>query len=178
MATLAGLEPAISTVTRLRGLQLPHSASGIVPRICPWNLRLRRAVLFLVELGRHGSPTRVRTWNIRVNSAALYRLSYRGSVGREDGVCENAAPLQAKSISSLVKVGAASTALARAEGFEPPTRGFGSRRSSVELRSSNGRDGTIRTCDHRVPNAGCCQAAPRPVKKLHKKPRPQACLDG
>src|SRR5829696_236571 len=32
---------------------------GIVPRICPRNLRLRRAALFLIELGRHGSSTRI-----------------------------------------------------------------------------------------------------------------------
>src|SRR3954470_7799298 len=29
---------------------------GIVPRICPRNLRLRRAALFLVELGRRMAP--------------------------------------------------------------------------------------------------------------------------
>ena len=57
-------------------------SSGIVPRIRPWNLRLRRAALFLVELGRHGSSTRTRTWNVHINSVALCRLSYRGSVGR------------------------------------------------------------------------------------------------
>ena len=36
----------------------------------------------LRELG--GSPTRARTWDLRINSPSLYQLSYRGMV-REGG---------------------------------------------------------------------------------------------
>src|SRR6266508_3926910 len=82
----------------------------------------------VLELGRHGSSTRIRTWNIRSNSAALSQLSYRGSAGRGIRIGSKvAAPLQAICGSLLVKVGAARAAVARAEGFEPPTGDFGDR---------------------------------------------------
>src|SRR5262245_23530577 len=44
---------SVRFVTRHLTLDTCHPrASGIVPRICPRNLRLRKAVLCLVELGR------------------------------------------------------------------------------------------------------------------------------
>ena len=112
----AGLEPAASAMPLRRA---PGCATGPCgedgacesrgrrspsrehTRVRTWSrhvfsvlLYLRRAALFLVELGRRGSSTRNRTWNIRVNSAALCRLSYRGSVGArgECCVCESRAP--------------------------------------------------------------------------------------
>ena len=50
------------------------------PQDLPWNLRLRRAVLRLFELGRQiGSPARIRTWNIRINSATLLPVELPGN---------------------------------------------------------------------------------------------------
>src|SRR6186997_2137393 len=36
-----------------------------------------RRIVQVVEW--HGSPTRARTWDLRINSPSLYQLSYRGS---------------------------------------------------------------------------------------------------
>src|SRR5512146_1590654 len=47
---------------------LRPSKSKRAPRLCP--------LLALV-----GSPTRARTWDLRINSPSLYRLSYRGTAG-------------------------------------------------------------------------------------------------
>src|SRR5215213_7787063 len=44
-------------------------------------------------LKRIGSPTRARTWDLRINSPSLYQLSYRGSGLRKQnyslGVCRS-----------------------------------------------------------------------------------------
>ncbi|SCZ85306.1 hypothetical protein NSMM_370085 [Nitrosomonas mobilis] len=32
---------------------------------------------------KHGSPTRARTWDLRINSPSLYQLSYRGIGGKQ-----------------------------------------------------------------------------------------------
>src|SRR5712691_11008184 len=46
---------------------------------------LRRSV----EAGYHdGSPTRARTWDLRINSPSLYQLSYRGFETPESGLPE------------------------------------------------------------------------------------------
>src|SRR6266853_5261320 len=43
-----------------------------------------------VEAGYHdGSPTRARTWDLRINSPSLYQLSYRGFETPESGLPED-----------------------------------------------------------------------------------------
>src|SRR5712691_1073167 len=37
-----------------------------------------------VQIAHDGSPTRARTWDLRINSPSLYQLSYRGSGTTED----------------------------------------------------------------------------------------------
>src|SRR3954463_11862095 len=39
----------------------------------------RQAVPLIQAVGFVGSPTRARTWDLRINSPSLYQLSYRGS---------------------------------------------------------------------------------------------------
>src|SRR5437764_5589034 len=46
-----------------------------------WEI-LKRGMSGLRTLAEIGSPTRARTWDLRINSPSLYQLSYRGPDGR------------------------------------------------------------------------------------------------
>lgn len=47
-----------------------------------------------------GSPTRARTWDLRINSPSLYQLSYRGTVPSEGGGILEDASRQVKATNS------------------------------------------------------------------------------
>lgn len=89
MAEGKGIEP--SGLSARRGFRNRFAAMAL-PSLAQWwqwsrmkdsnpLVPFTRQVLWPVELMRHGSLARLRTWNLPVNSRTLCQLSYKGLVG-------------------------------------------------------------------------------------------------
>src|SRR3954447_7577076 len=63
----------------------------------------RQAVPLIQAVGFIGSPTRARTWDLRINSPSLYQLSYRGFAA-ETGLYRSADRLRQNVTGSQLRV--------------------------------------------------------------------------